>query len=233
MDFARKRALTFDCYGTLIDWETGILAAVQPVLRRHQLDIPEEDVLERYAELESAAEAGAYRPYTQILEAVMHGLGQQLGFAPSSADVAALATSVGNWPAFPDSTEALSALKRRFKLAIISNIDDDLFAASNQKLGVEFDWIITAQQARSYKPSINNFKLALERIGLPEDQVLHVAQSLFHDHVPAKSLGLETVWVNRRIAEKGSGTTPIAYAQPDLEVPDMAAFARLALARTG
>jgi 2-haloacid dehalogenase len=230
VDFSRKAVFTFDCYGTLIDWETGILAAVQPVLRGHGLEVADEQVLETYARLESAAEAGPYRPYKEILAEVVRGLGEHLGFVPSPAEATALAASVGDWPPFADSAEALAALQRRFKLAIVSNVDDDLFAASRRHLGVHFDWIVTAQQARSYKPSLNNFRVALERIGLPPDQVLHVAQSLFHDHVPARQLGLDTVWVNRRSGKHGSGATPPAAVQPDLEVPDLRSLADLALA---
>jgi 2-haloacid dehalogenase len=232
MDFARKDVLTFDCYGTLIDWETGILSAVQPVLRAHHVNVSDEMLLECYAELEALAEAGPYRPYTEVLATVMRGLGDRIGFAPTSANIAALAGSVANWPAFGDSPVALAALKRRFKLAIISNIDDELFAASNRRLGVQFDWVITAQQARSYKPSTNNFQVAFERIGLPTERLLHVAQSLFHDHVPAKALGLDTVWVNRRQTKHGFGATPPATAQPDLEVPDMQTLADVLTARS-
>ena len=228
IDFSRKSVLSFDCYGTIIDWEAGIVAAVQPILRAHGLDVADEQVLELYAALESAAEAGPYRRYADILADVMRGLGERLGFTPSQTDTDALAASVGDWPPFADSAEALARLKRCFKLAIISNIDDDLFAASQRRLGVEFDWIVTAQQARSYKPSLNNFRVALERIGLPHEQVLHVAQSLFHDHVPARQLGLDTVWVNRRSGKRGGGATPVADAQPDLEVPDLRSLADLA-----
>jgi 2-haloacid dehalogenase len=230
VDFSRKTVLTFDCYGTLIDWEAGILAAVQPVLRAHGRELADEHILESYARLESAAEAGPYRPYRQILADVMRGLSEHVGFTASPAEAEALAASVGEWPPFADSPEALTALRRRFKLAIVSNIDDDLFAASQRRLGVSFDWIITAQQARSYKPSLNNFRVALERIGLPPDQLLHVAQSLFHDHVPARQLGLDSVWVNRRSHKHGSGATPPAAVQPDLEVPDLRSLADLALA---
>jgi 2-haloacid dehalogenase len=229
IDFSRKSVLSFDCYGTIIDWEAGIVAAVRPILSAHGLDIADEQVLELYAALESAAEAGPYRRYADILADVMRGLGERLGFTPSPTEADALAASVGNWPPFADSAEALATLKRRFKLAIISNIDDDLFAASQRHLGVEFEWIVTAQQARSYKPSLNNFRVALERIGLPRDQVLHVAQSLFHDHVPARQLGLDTVWVNRRGGKRGGGATPPADAQPDLEVPDLRTLADLAV----
>ena len=130
-------------------------------------------------------------------------------------------------PPFADTQPALKALERRFRLAIISNTDDDLFARTNQQLDVAFDWIVTAQQVKSYKPSLNNFRQALAHIGLPTEQVLHVAQSLFHDHVPAKQLGLETVWVNRRHGKAGSGATPMADARPDLEVPDLATLVTL------
>ena len=233
MDFSAKEVLTFDCYGTLIDWESGILNAVRPVLRQHSLEVSDEHLLELFAELESSAEADTYRPYTEILASVMRGLGRRLGFTATSADAAALAESVGDWPAFPDSSRALMALKRKFKLAIISNTDDELFAASNRHLGVEFDWIITAQQARSYKPAINNFRVAFERIGLPTERLLHVAQSLFHDHVPARLLGLDTVWVNRRHGRPGPGATPPASAQPTLEVPDMRTLAELLSPNSG
>lgn len=220
VDFSRKRVLTFDCYGTLIDWDTGILGAVQPLLRAHSVELPDEELLRLYAEFESAAEAGPYQPYADILAAVMRGFGERLGFSPDAAELGALAASVGDWPPFADSRAALAALKRRFKLAIISNIDDALFALSQRRLGVEFDWIVTAQQARSYKPSLNNFHVALARIGLPRDEVLHVAQSLFHDHVPARALGLPTVWVNRRHHHQST-------LQPDLEVPDLQTLADL------
>ena len=124
---------------------------------------------------------------------------------------------------------ALAALAGRFRLAVITNCDDDLFAASNRRLGVTFDWIVTAQQAESYKPSHRNFELAFERIGGPRERILHVAQSLYHDHVPAKELGLQSVWINRRAGREGSGATPPAAAAPDATFPDMASFAESAL----
>jgi len=138
--------------------------------------------------------------------------------------------SVADWPAFPDSAAALAALHERFKLGVITNCDDDLFAASQRKLGVEFDYLVTAQQAKRYKPNARGFELMFERVGLPPARILHVAQSLFHDHVPAKRLGLSTVWVNRRAGKPGSGATPPAEATPDLVVPDMATLAAVAAA---
>jgi 2-haloacid dehalogenase len=229
IDFTHTEVLTFDCYGTLIDWETGILSALRPVAEAHRVDVSDQTLLELYGQLESAAESGDYRPYREILQEVMTGMGKALEFEPTPIELDALANSVGAWPAFADTSSALQELKQRFKLGIISNIDDDLFAASNRHLGVTFDWVITAQQAHSYKPSTHNFRIALERIGLPQERVVHVAQSLFHDHVPAKSLGLTTVWVNRRFGKTGAGATPPANAQPDLEVPDLQTLASLAV----
>jgi 2-haloacid dehalogenase len=227
IDFAGTQVLTFDCYGTLIDWETGILSALRPVVDAHGVDVSDRSLLELFGQLESTAESADYRPYREILTEVMIGMGKTFKFEPTPTQLTCLATSVGEWPAFPDTSKALQALKRRFKLGIISNIDDDLFAASNLHLGVAFDWVITAQQVRSYKPSTHNFRIALDRIGLPQERVVHVAQSLFHDHVPAKSLGLQTVWVNRRAGKLGPGATPPANAQPDLEVPDLQTLASL------
>ena len=226
LHFDEYAALTFDCYGTLIDWETGIWQALAPVFASHDNPIGREAALERYAALEAAIESGPYVEYRQVLRRVLEGLGQQLGFTPAKVELDDFSTSVRNWPAFPDSAAALRALQRKYQLAILSNIDDDLFAYSAQRLGVTFDFIITAQQARSYKPALNNFQLAFQRLGLPPTRILHVAQSLFHDHVPAKSLGLSTVWVNRRQGQPGAGATPPAEAQPDLEVPDLQTLAR-------
>lgn len=223
-DFA---VLMFDCYGTLIDWESGLWQALHTVLTHHGIDLPMEQALELYGALESAAESGVYHPYRTVLRMVLEGFGSRLGFTPTPTELQQFSTSVQNWPAFPDSAAALQALQKHYKLAILSNIDDDLFALSAPRLQVQFDWVITAQQAQSYKPSVRNFQLAFARIGLPTHQILHVAQSLFHDHVPAKSLGLSTVWVNRRANKAGSGATPPASAQPDLEVPDLQTLARM------
>ena len=217
--------LTFDCYGTLIDWETGILDALRPVFKAHHIDLIPEKALELYGELESEAERGEYREYKAILRAVLEGIGARLGFVPTPEELQEFSTSVKDWPAFPDSAPALRALKKKYRLAIISNIDDDLFAFSNRRLQVRFDWIITALQAKSYKPSLNNFRLAFDRIGVPQKRILHVAQSLFHDIAPANLLGLSSVWVNRRQKKEGSGATPPAPACPDLEVPDLQTLA--------
>lgn len=151
----------------------------------------------------------------------------------STSQEAEFGGSVADWPAFPDSVDALARLKGRFLLGVITNCDDDLFAFSNQRLGEPFRWVVTAQQAASYKPNPRNFELGFERIGHPRERIVHVAQSLYHDHVPAKALGLKTVWINRRHGRQGAGATPPSEARPDLTFPDMAAFTELALAGTG
>ncbi len=227
LDFDRYTHLTFDCYGTLIDWETGILAALRPVLDHHGIALSDDDALALYGELESAAERGAYRPYRDVLATVLDGFGERLGFAPTVTERSTFAASVGAWPPFADSAEALQALARRYRLVILSNIDDDLFARSARHLGVAFAAVITAQQVGSYKPDPRNFRALLDRLAIPPERILHVAQSLFHDIAPANAIGLATVWVNRRHDRAGSGATPPATARPDLEVPDLATLARL------
>ena len=229
LDYGRFEALTFDCYGTLIDWETGLADAFRPILDAHGVPLDAEDVLKRFAGYEAAAEAGPYQTYRHVLAAGLRGVAGELGFEPSTDESTAFSGSVVDWPAFSDSAEALARLKSRYRLGVITNCDDDLFAASNERLGVEFDWIVTAQQVRSYKPAERGFLAAFDRIGLPRDRVLHVAQSLFHDHAPAQRLGMTTVWIDRRQGRSGSGATPEATATPNATFPDMASFAAAAV----
>ena len=229
IDFSDVDALTFDCYGTLIDWEAGLSAAFREVLEAHDVPHDPEDVLVRFARHEAASEAGPYRTYREILTLGLQGVATELDFEPTANEIERFSRSVEDWPAFPDSTEALRRLKRRFRLGVLTNCDDDLFAASNRRLGVDFDWVITAQQVGSYKPDERNFAVMLDRLALPQDRIVHVAQSLFHDHAPAKRLGFTTVWINRRHDRAGSGATPPAEAQPDATFPDMASFADAAV----
>jgi len=221
IDFARFTHLSFDCYGTLIDWETGILEAFRPILAAHDIAAGEVELLQLYAKLEAAEEAGPYKSYRAVLRAVMATIGKALGFVASDADCNAFSSSVTSWPPFGDSVEALRRLRKRFKLVAVSNIDDDLIEKSAKLLGDPFDEVITAQQVGSYKPSRDVFRQALDRLAVPKDKLLHVAQSLYHDHVPAKELGLTTVWVNRASRCPGVGVAPPADASPDDEVPDM------------
>ncbi len=228
LDFARFDALTFDCYGTLIDWERGLLDAFQPLLAARDTGLTPDGLLERYAAHEAAIEAGPYRRYRDVVAASGRGVCEDLGVRVADEDLAAFADAVGDWPAFEDSAAALRRLATRFRLGVITNCDDDLFARSSRRLGARFDWVITAQQSGAYKPASPSFDLAFERIDVPRERILHVAQSLFHDHVPAKAFGMSTVWIDRRAGRDGFGATPPASAQPDLVAPDMRTFAALA-----
>jgi 2-haloacid dehalogenase len=225
--------LTFDCYGTLIDWEAGILAAFQTVLDGHGVSADGDMLLEQFARFEAACEAGPYLAYRQVLarslRGVCAGLGAGSGLKPTLSEVQGFSESVGDWPAFPDSGAALALLATKFRLGVITNCDTDLFARSNERLGVRFDWVITAEQLGSYKPNPRNFELAIEQIGGPRSRHLHVAQSLYHDHVPAQALGLTTVWIDRRQGRPGTGATPPAVATPDFVFSDMATFAAAAI----
>lgn len=227
LNFSQFKVLTFDCYGTLIDWEQGILQALQPIFQKYHAALPDHKILEHYALFESQAETGPFRSYREILQIVLAKFGDALDFVPTEEELTAFPDSIRNWPPFPDTVPALQKLAEHFQLAILSNIDDDLFAYSARHLQVKFDWVVTAQQVGAYKPSLQNFELAFKKIGVGPEKILHVAQSLYHDHVPAKKLGLRTVWVNRRQGRKGSGATPAAEATPDLEVPDLRTLADL------
>ena len=173
---------------------------------------------------------GEYLRYREVLARALRGVCGTYGIEPTDHEAARFSESVGDWPAFEDAGPALARLAQRFRLGVITNCDDDLFARSNERLGVSFDWIVTAQQVGSYKPSPRNFELAFATIGLPRERILHVAQSLFHDHVPARRLGMSSAWIDRRHDRPGSGATPPAAVVPDLTFPDLASFADAALA---
>jgi 2-haloacid dehalogenase len=225
IDYNHFAVLSFDCYGTLIDWETGILTALRPMLERHGVTTTKGQILEVYGELESQIESEGYRAYRSVLRQVVGRLGERFEFTPSLEDLNCLADSIGRWPAFPDTIDALHRLQTRYRLAIISNTDDDLFAETNKTLQVTFDHIVTAAQVGAYKPSHDMFSYAVQTIGEQQERILHVAQSIFHDHVPAKEMGFTTVWINRRTGQSGGGATPSAVARPDAEFPDLASLA--------
>jgi 2-haloacid dehalogenase len=225
LDFRRFEVLTFDCYGTLINWEDGILRCLREILTAHGKNVEDANILQLYGDFEARAEQGEYRPYRQVLESVVRQFAEQLGFSPTDAEVSSLHESLPNWKPWPDTVSALRELERRFRLAIISNIDDDLFAATQPQLGVKFDQIITAQQAKAYKPSLKIFELALSRIGVPAHRALHGGQSVYHDVVPAQSLGLAAVWVNRPSARSGVGAVKAVQGSPDLQVSSLAELA--------
>lgn len=228
MDFSPFTAITFDCYGTLINWEAGILPALRNILSAHRQTLSDSVLLELYGEFEAQAEAGTYQTYREVLESVVRQFGERCAFHPTSAELCSLHQSIPAWPPFPDTVTALHRLQQRYQLAIISNIDDDLFAETRKHLGLDFTAVITAQQARTYKPSLNNFRLALQKLKIEPSALLHVGQSIYHDVIPAHSLGVRTVWVNRQSARPGVGAVKKANGMPDLEVPDLATLADLA-----
>ena len=229
LDFGPVEVLSFDCYGTLIDWETGILTAVKRALNAHGATAADKDILEKYAALEAEIEAGPYVPYRQVLARVMEGLGRHFGAPFSAVENDSLADSMKDWKPFPDTVEALQRLGQRYKLAILSNVDSDLFRDSARHLQVGFDYVITAQQIASYKPARFNFEMALMKIGRPKEKLVHVAESVYHDIVPAKALGLKTVWLYRRMGKDGSGATKAAEGQPNMVLPDLKSLADAAL----
>jgi 2-haloacid dehalogenase len=226
--------LTFDCYGTLIDWERGILAELRPWAASRLLAATDDQLLEAFGEAEAECEAQTpERRYPDILADVMRRLAARWSVRLHESEAAAFGRSVGGWPAFPDSPDALRYLKNYFKLVVVSNVDHVSFAESQRKLGVSFDRVITAEDVGAFKPSLRNFEYALDDIrrtlGVERHQVLHTAQSLFHDIVPAKTIGLRTMWINRRRGSQGWGATPPPRVdvRADFEVDSLGAFAAL------
>ena len=233
--------LSFDCYGTLIDWETGLLAALAawrartgPVTVRDGkvLAASDGDLLQAFAVAESAEEkANPAALYPQILAGALERMAANFGVNTREGECAAFGASVGDWPAFPDTAKALAELKQRYKLVILSNIDRASFARSNERLGIEFDAIYTAQDIGSYKPSPRNFNYLLDHLqadlGVLPDQLLHTAQSLYHDHVPARAMGLATCWINRGAGKPGGGATktPVTEVTPDFIYTSMGEMA--------
>jgi 2-haloacid dehalogenase len=228
LDYDAYDVLTFDTYGTLIDWETGLVTGLREALGDAIADLGDDDLLARVAGLEHEAEAPG-TPYREVLATCLRGVAAQIGASVSDAQAARFGASVADWPAFSDSSDALRRLQSRFAVATITNCDDDLFAASEKRLGISFDAVITAQQVGRYKPDTAGFQLAHARIerelGVPRERILHVAQSLFHDHVPAKSLGMQTVWIDRRNGREGGATPAAADVTPDARFTTMRAFA--------
>ena len=213
------KALSFDCYGTLIDWEAGLSAALQPLQARSGAFAG--TLIEAHGVIEHQVEEEYPRlRYSELLEKVHERLSRRFGVEPDAEAARAFGQSVGDWPAFPDSAEALRHLKQHFKLVILSNVDRASFARSNEKLGVEFDHVFTAEEIGSYKPALRNFEYMLERLadaGIAKGELLHTAQSLFHDHVPANRLGIASAWIDRRHDKPGSGATVLPDPMPHFD----------------
>jgi 2-haloacid dehalogenase len=231
LDLTKYKALSFDCYGTLIDWETGIAAVLAPWAREQGLELRDEELLLAYADNEAAVERETPSAlYPDVLTTAFRRTGEKLNTPVSDTWATRLGDSVPDWPAFPDSPDALARLAQHYKLIILSNVHRAGFAASNQRLRGDFAAIITAEDVSAYKPAENHFRAldtTLSALGVDRRDLLHVAQSLFHDHVPAKREDLPSVWINRRHDRPGWGATPEPTQQWafDLQFNSMADFA--------
>ena len=227
---AGATTLTFDCYGTLIDWETGILTALRPLLARVGAR-PDAAVLRDFADCESRQQAATPDMlYAAVLTEVHAQLAHRWGVAAHEAENRAFGASIADWPPFPDTVAALRYLKQHFQLVVLSNVDRTGFAGTNKRLGVTFDAIYTAQDIGSYKPDIRNFEYLLQRLsenGTSREQLVHVAQSLFHDHAPANAIGLRSVWIDRQADTDGHGATsaPPVGVRYDVRFTTLSAFA--------
>ena len=223
MDFTQFKILSFDCYGTLIDWHHSVLKIIQPLLHDYSIEMSDEDAFNLFLEADRSTIQKEYITYREVLTRVMEHIGKSLSLNLLDKDKSCLVDRFGDWDPFPDSHDALLALQEKYKLAIISNVDDEMFSLTMRCIGIRFEYIITAKQVQSYKPSHKNFAYALERFNVPKDQVLHIAQSIYHDIIPTNELGWKNVWVNRY--NEPERTDPAEY--PDLEVPDLASLIRI------
>ncbi len=227
IDWHKIEALSFDCYGTLIDWERGILAALQPWVAR----FGERAVLSGFSAVEPDIEhAHPSWPYRRIVAEVYRQMADEFDMPVDEDQALGFAISVGTWPPFEDSCAALKLLKRRYKLFILSNVDETSISGSLAQLDCGFDGVFTAESIGSYKPDARNFTYlidAVERRGIKRDTLVHVAQSLFHDHVPAQAAGLKTVWVDRGAGRAGAARLPSPLPHFDLRVESLAALVEL------
>jgi len=223
MDLSAVKLLSFDCYGTLIDWKKGVLDILEPFFNEFQLDFSREELFEAFLNGDRSLEAGEYIPYREILAEIVLFMADELRVSIDPASRYLLSERFGEWHPFPDTVKSLRELKKNYQLAILSNVDDAMFGITNALLEVDFDYIITAEQLGSYKPSANNFLKAAERFELQVPEMMHVAQSIYHDIVPSNKLGWNNTWVNRYGEPRR--THPLEI--PDLEVPDLASLLTL------
>ena len=231
MKLSDFKVLPFDCYGTLIDWESGMIAALTPLTERLRPALSRNAILEAHGRIEAAQQlATPAKRYAELLAVVYKRLAEHWGLAVSWQECLTYGRSIADWPAFPDSAEALRYLKQHYKLVILSNVDNESFAHSNARLGVAFDAVYTAADIGSYKPAMRNFEYMLADLGardIERSSILQVAESLFHDHVPASSIGLASCWIHRRHGDEGFGATrpPATLPKTDYRYESMAALA--------
>lgn len=211
MKLSDFKVLTFDCYGTLIDWESGMIAALAPLADKLQGRLTRNEILEAHARHEASQQRRTPgKRYRELLAVVYRRLAEEWDIQVDWEECVRYGNSVKDWPSFPDTADALRYLKEHYKLVILSNVDNESFAASNRKLGVHFDAIYTAEDIGSYKPSDGNFEYMLSMLqgrGYEISQILHTAESMFHDHAPANRHGLSSCWIYRRHEQEGFGAT--------------------------
>jgi len=223
MDFKQFEIISFDCYGTLIDWRSSVLEIIRPVLLEYSIEMSDEGIFYLFLEADKDTISDKYITYREVLIRIMENIGKSLNLNLQQKDKQCLVDRFGDWHPFPDSHNALQVLQEKFKLAIISNVDDEMFNLTKRCIGVKFETLVTAQQVGSYKPSHNNFNMALEKFGVSKEKVLHVAQSIHHDIKPTNVLGWNNVWVNRY--NEPERTDPAEF--PDLEVPDLESLVKI------
>lgn len=229
MDFTKIKLISFDCYGTLIDWQKAVQDIMEPYFNQFSVEFSREEIFAAFLRADARLEAGKFMAYREVLCEIVLSIADELRISVDPATKYVLSERFRDWLPFPDTVESLKRLKENYKLAIISNVDDDLFAITNDLLQVEFDFVVTAQQLGSYKPDPNNFIEARNRFGMGEEEVLHAAQSIYHDIVPSNKLGWQNAWVNRY--GEAERTDPAEY--PDLEVPDLSSLDRILRLESG
>lgn len=235
MAFKHYKALSFDCYGTLVDWETGMLSALAPIAQRAITNVNSEELLHLHARHAIALEhATPWKLYRDLLATVYKRVAEQLSAPVSWAECVRYGRSVGEWPVFADTVDALQELKTRYKLVVLSNVDNENFSRTQERLGVRFDAVVTAEDIGTYKPNRQNFEYMIEQVGawgIQPGEILHVACSIFHDVEPAKECGLTTCFINRRHGQEGTGATPGGRAdtRADFEFKSLAEFAEAVL----
>ncbi|MFT5111430.1 MAG: 2-haloacid dehalogenase [Parasphingorhabdus sp.] len=211
MKLSNFKVLTFDVYGTLIDWESGMVGGLKPLTDRVNRDLSRDDILQAHAYYESTTQKWTpAKKYYELLPVVYRRLAEEWGVEVSWEECVAYGHSVRQWPAFPDSAEALTYLKKHYKLVVLTNTDNLSFSGSNGRLGIHFDAVYTAEDIGSYKPADRNFEYMIEtlaRQGIEKDEILHTAESMFHDHAPANKHGLSNCWIYRRHDKEGFGAT--------------------------
>lgn len=239
MKLSQFKALTFDCYGTLIDWESGMVSGLKPLTVKVKRPLTRDEILEAHARHESSQQHETpTKRYSELLAVVYKRLAEEWGVPQSWDECLAYGSSIQDWPAFPDSADALAYLKQHYKLVILSNVDNQSFAHSNKKLGVTFDAVYTAEDIGSYKPAARNFDYMLDKLktlGIEKHDILHTAESLFHDHRPANDQGLNNCWIFRRFDKEGFGATMNPGVMPtyDFRFTSMAELAAAHRAEAG